>query len=287
MIARFPRAQADGYNAVVFAHDVAPEKAAALKEAARQHMVSLSSCWSWAARPTTNYVPRASPRRRCFSSRRAGKPSISRKTTPDVDQCRFREGDRQQIRGLDLIRTTSASRRSPTPTVFHSGTQSLRIESVGKNDSRHARLIQPITLQPFRQYRVSFYVKTENLVPADPEVKILAAGTSICRREHQFPNLPHRRDAGLASVRCRLQQPGSHGRQLLSGFVVRQRRQDVVGRPEDRGDRARQCPAPPRLPRQRARRERDGLRGRARLCSRSSTPVCIRGDLTTTRCPSR
>jgi hypothetical protein len=49
------------------------------------------------------------------------------------------------------------------------------MESVGKNQYRHCRIAQPIKLQPYRQYRISFWLKSENLVPADPEVKILTA----------------------------------------------------------------------------------------------------------------
>src|SRR5881394_3091884 len=41
MIARFPRAAAVGYNGVVFSHDVAPEKARDLKQAAKQSRLDL------------------------------------------------------------------------------------------------------------------------------------------------------------------------------------------------------------------------------------------------------
>src|SRR3954454_4581765 len=41
MIARFPRAAAVGYNGVVFSHDVAPEKARDLKQAAKQSGLDL------------------------------------------------------------------------------------------------------------------------------------------------------------------------------------------------------------------------------------------------------
>src|ERR1051326_2500379 len=41
MIARFPRAQADGYNGVAFSYNIAPEKAPALKQAAKQYGLDL------------------------------------------------------------------------------------------------------------------------------------------------------------------------------------------------------------------------------------------------------
>src|SRR5689334_3796276 len=41
MIARLPRAQADGYNGVVFSHNIPPEKAAELREAAEKYGLDL------------------------------------------------------------------------------------------------------------------------------------------------------------------------------------------------------------------------------------------------------
>jgi hypothetical protein len=37
--------------------------------------------------------------------------------------------------------------------------------------------MQPLKLQPHREYRISFWVKSENLTPADPEVKVLNAAS--------------------------------------------------------------------------------------------------------------
>src|SRR5438477_4211 len=41
MLARFSRAEADGYNGVAFAYNIPKEKAAALKQAAAQHHLDL------------------------------------------------------------------------------------------------------------------------------------------------------------------------------------------------------------------------------------------------------
>src|SRR5690348_3099432 len=41
MIARFPRAQADGYNGVAFSHNIPPAKAAELKQAAKKYGLDL------------------------------------------------------------------------------------------------------------------------------------------------------------------------------------------------------------------------------------------------------
>ena len=57
--------------------------------------------------------------------------------------------------------------------TVHGGKTSLRMESIGKNQYNHCRLAQPLKLQPHRQYRISFWVKTDHLSPADAEVKVL------------------------------------------------------------------------------------------------------------------
>src|SRR5690349_24487779 len=41
MIARFPRAEADGYNGVAFSYNVAKSRTAALRQAAKQHHLDL------------------------------------------------------------------------------------------------------------------------------------------------------------------------------------------------------------------------------------------------------
>src|SRR5205085_5502268 len=67
--------------------------------------------------------------------------------------------------------------------VVHGGHTSLRMESVGKNATRHCRLAQPIKLQPHRQYRISFWLKSESLSPPDADVKVL---TSDSQRSISF-----------------------------------------------------------------------------------------------------
>ena len=49
------------------------------------------------------------------------------------------------------------------------------MENLGKNQYGHCRLAQPLQLEPHRQYHISVWVKTENLSPAEPEVKVLTA----------------------------------------------------------------------------------------------------------------
>jgi len=49
--------------------------------------------------------------------------------------------------------------------VFHSGAASLRFENFTSNASGHGRLMQEIAVQPYRCYRVSFWLKTDSLWP--------------------------------------------------------------------------------------------------------------------------
>jgi len=51
--------------------------------------------------------------------------------------------------------------------VFKSGKASLRFENFGKYEHGHARLMQEVKVHPHRCYRLSCYVKTDQLEPAD------------------------------------------------------------------------------------------------------------------------
>jgi hypothetical protein len=61
--------------------------------------------------------------------------------------------------------------------IAHGGRTSLRMENIARNEARHCRVSQPITLQPHRQHLIRVWVKTEDLSPADAEVKVLASAT--------------------------------------------------------------------------------------------------------------
>jgi hypothetical protein len=52
-------------------------------------------------------------------------------------------------------------------TVFHSGKASLRFEGFGRYEYGHGRVMQQVAVQPGRCYRVSGWVKTEGLEPAN------------------------------------------------------------------------------------------------------------------------
>ncbi|HTS67189.1 MAG TPA: hypothetical protein VMH28_34430 [Candidatus Acidoferrales bacterium] len=51
-------------------------------------------------------------------------------------------------------------------TVFHSGKVSLRLEGFGAKPDDSAHIAQEITVRPYRQYKLSMWVKTEDVKPA-------------------------------------------------------------------------------------------------------------------------
>lgn len=72
--------------------------------------------------------------------------------------------------------------------VKHGGQASLRMENFRANPYGHGRVMQEIRVQPRRCYRVSVWVKTENLQPADAlRVQVLAGNRSLAPREFKLP----------------------------------------------------------------------------------------------------
>lgn len=64
--------------------------------------------------------------------------------------------------------------------VVHSGKASLRMENFRANPHGHGRVMQEIKVRPRRQYRVSLWVKTENLQPEGCfQMTVLASGRSL------------------------------------------------------------------------------------------------------------
>lgn len=173
MLARFPQAQASGYNGVAFSARVPEAKAPEVRAAAKKYGLDLVAIVMGNPRDR-NYFEGMLSKETRFVARGgvlAHEPENPRLVNADFETVagnRFTRWRMQDDEGV----TTFADHE-----VTHSGKTSLRMESIGKNEHRHCRLAQPLQLQPHRQYRISFWLKTENLVPSDPEVKVLAADT--------------------------------------------------------------------------------------------------------------
>lgn len=175
VIERMPRAKAAGYNGVALSYNVAPERARALREAAKASDLGLVAIVMGNSRDR-NYMEGVPVEDALFVAR--GGIALHAQDIPTaVKNGGFEETAGNKCLGWqwqdDEGVTTFVDRE-----VKHGGQASLRMESIGKNEHRHCRIMQPIKLQPFRQYHVSVWVKTEDLSPADPEIKVLSKDTS-------------------------------------------------------------------------------------------------------------
>jgi hypothetical protein len=190
VIADFPRAQADGYNAVVFGYDVAPSRAAAFKQAARRHGLGLVAMVMGGAHDRNDTEGVLS--QDALFVARGGAATFQPDNPTRVVNGGFEDARGNHFNGWgfqdDEGTTTFADHQ-----VTHGGKTSLRMENIGKNPAQYARIEQPIRLQPHRQYRVSFWVKTEGLAGPTPEVKVLAPdgsgisyGTFHCDRTQDW-----------------------------------------------------------------------------------------------------
>jgi len=172
MIARFPRAHAAGYNGVAFSYKVPESKAAELRQAAKKYGLDLIAIVMGGAHDR-NYVEGILSKDALFVAH-DGKAAFQPDNPTRVVNSDFEDATGNHFNGWTMQDdegvTTFADHE-----VVHGGKTSLRMESIGKNEHRHCRIAQPIKLQPHRQYRISFWVKSENLSPADPEVKVLTA----------------------------------------------------------------------------------------------------------------
>jgi hypothetical protein len=175
MIARFPKAAQDGYNGVVFACNVLPGKAPKLRDAAKEYHLDLIPIVMGGSHDR-NYAEGLQARDALFvvHGRRA-------EFVPDNPTV-VRNGDFEEIAGNhfkgwgfqdDEGVTTFADHE-----VAHGGKTSLRMENISRNPHHLCRIMQEIQLQPHRQYHISVWVKTKNLVGVDPEVKVLSPGAS-------------------------------------------------------------------------------------------------------------
>lgn len=170
MIARFPRAQADGYNGVAFSYNVPSAKAPELKQAAQKYGLDLVAIVMGGSHDR-NYVEGLLSQDALFVAQ-GGKAALVPDNPTRVLNGDFEDANANHFKSWafqdDEGVTTFADRE-----IKHGGNTSLRMENVGKNEARHCRIEQPLKLQPHRQYRISFWLKTENLAPADPEIKVL------------------------------------------------------------------------------------------------------------------
>ncbi len=175
VIARMPAAEAVGYNGVALSGIVAQERAPALREAAKKHHMDLIAIVMGGFHDR-NYAEGLAVKDALFVAR-AGQATLQQDNPTRITNGDFEDVSGNHFRGWgfqdDEGVTTFADHD-----VVHGGKTSLRMESIGKNQYRHCRIMQSIKLQPYRQYHVSAWIKTQDLAPADPEIKVLTPDTS-------------------------------------------------------------------------------------------------------------
>lgn len=170
VIARLPRAKAAGYNGLVLSPGMAPDKAVDLREAARRNGMDLVAIVMGNSRDR-NYMEGLPVRDALFVARNG--VAVHQPDHPT----RVVNGDFEEFAGNQFARWGFQDDQGVTTfvdtDVKHGGKASLRMEGIGRNQHRHCRIMQVIKLQPFRQYHISVWIKTEGMSPADPEVKLL------------------------------------------------------------------------------------------------------------------
>lgn len=175
VIARLPRAKAAGYNGVALSYNVAPERAPALREAAKANGLDLIAIVMGGSRDR-NYAE-GTPVMGALFVVKDGIATHVQDIPTTVRNGGFEEASGDRCLGWqwqdDEGVTTFVDRE-----VKHGGQASLRMENISRNANQLCRIMQPIVLRPFRQYHISVWVRTEGLSPANPEVKVLSRDTS-------------------------------------------------------------------------------------------------------------
>lgn len=172
VIARLPDARAAGYNGLVLSYNVAPERAAALRQAARDNGLDLVAIVMGGAHDR-NYVEGVRVEEALFVAR--GGVAVYQPDNPTVVQNGDFEDAQANHFGGWTLQDDEGVTTYADDAVAHGGRTSLRMQSVGRNQYRHCRVAQPLQLVPWRQYHVSVWVRTQDLSPVAPEVKVLTA----------------------------------------------------------------------------------------------------------------
>ena len=196
-IAQFPRAQADGYNAVVFGSNVAPAKAAEFKQAAKASTGWAWSRWSWAAAHDHNDAEGLLSQDALFVAH-GGTAAFQPDNPTQVVNGDFEDVDRQPLqrlglpgrRGRDHVR---GSRR-------HARRQDLAADGEHRQERRpalpHHAADQAPAAPPVPRLRSGSRRRIWR-AGSTPEVKLLTADGA---ERHQLPDLPLRRGRRTGST---------------------------------------------------------------------------------------
>jgi hypothetical protein len=99
----------------------------------------------------------------------------------------FEEFNGNQMKGYNFHDQPGEISFADTQTK-HSGKASLRLENFSANRYGHGRVMQSVKVQPHRCYRVTLWVKTEDLQPANSfRVMALVDGRELAPRDFHVP----------------------------------------------------------------------------------------------------
>jgi hypothetical protein len=99
----------------------------------------------------------------------------------------FEEHSGNNFKGFDFCDQPGEVSFADTE-IKHSGQAALRLEHFTANPDGHGRVMQSVSVQPHRCYRVTAWVKTENLEPANAfRVQVLAGDRSLAPRDFPVP----------------------------------------------------------------------------------------------------
>jgi hypothetical protein len=188
-IALFPRAEKAGYNAVVLTNEIAPGKVEELKAAAQQHHLALIPIVMGGPQDR-NYMEGVPVKEALFVAH-GGTATFQR--DPPITAGGLRTpplvvpgGDFENVRGDHFLDWTFQDNEGRSifadHQVVHGGKTSVRMENIGaSHPAGNCRFSQKLTLRPFRQYHITVWTKTEDLRPAEAEVKVLTpdSGRSV------------------------------------------------------------------------------------------------------------
>jgi hypothetical protein len=117
-----------------------------------------------------------------------GEARLAETNAVDFKNGGFEEFKDNKVQGFDLCDQPGEVSFVDAETR-HDGKASLRLEKFTANQYGHGRVMQSVKVLPHRSYRVTLWVKTENLQPANAfRVQVLAGDRALAPREFHMPS---------------------------------------------------------------------------------------------------
>jgi len=119
---------------------------------------------------------------------RAGEARLVNSNTVEIVNGGFEDYSGNKLQGFDFYDQPGEVSFVDTR-VKHSGNASLRLENFTANPYGHGRVMQTVKFQPHRCYRMTLWVKTEDLQPVTAfRVLALAENRELAPREFHLPS---------------------------------------------------------------------------------------------------